>query len=102
MRVLITGITGFAGSHLAEYILSEHPGVAVFGTYRWRSRMENLETLAAKCMLDIVDGRYSADANQADNARNERVSLLHYELTDARACKNLIDADLPDRTIHLT
>src|SRR5207302_546058 len=45
MRVLITGITGFAGSHLAEHILSEHAGVAVFGTYRWRSRMENLETI---------------------------------------------------------
>ena len=37
-RVLITGITGFAGSHLAEYFLAEHPGVEVFGTYRWRSR----------------------------------------------------------------
>ncbi|TMG41366.1 MAG: NAD-dependent epimerase/dehydratase family protein, partial [Chloroflexi bacterium] len=47
MRVLITGITGFAGSHLAEYILAEHPEVAVYGTYRWRSRMENLEQLSA-------------------------------------------------------
>ena len=25
MRALITGITGFAGSHLAEYLLAEHP-----------------------------------------------------------------------------
>jgi len=65
MRVLITGITGFAGSHLAEYILAEHPGVAVFGTYRWRSRMENLETLMARGVLDVVEGRYSAGASQA-------------------------------------
>ena len=48
MRVLITGITGFAGSHLAEYILANHPGVAIYATYRWRSRTENLETLTAQ------------------------------------------------------
>ncbi|MCH8218165.1 MAG: GDP-mannose 4,6-dehydratase, partial [Planctomycetes bacterium] len=27
MRALITGITGFVGSHLAEYILENHPQV---------------------------------------------------------------------------
>ena len=43
MRALITGITGFAGSHLAEYILAEQPGVEVYGTFRWRSRMDNVE-----------------------------------------------------------
>jgi len=42
MRALITGITGFAGSHLAEYLLADHPDVEVFGLYRWRSRMENI------------------------------------------------------------
>ncbi|HLG50120.1 MAG TPA: NAD-dependent epimerase/dehydratase family protein, partial [Chloroflexota bacterium] len=31
MRVLITGVTGMAGSHLAEYLLTL-PGVEVFGT----------------------------------------------------------------------
>jgi nucleoside-diphosphate-sugar epimerase len=25
MRVLITGVTGFTGSHLIEYILANHP-----------------------------------------------------------------------------
>jgi GDP-4-dehydro-6-deoxy-D-mannose reductase len=43
MRVLITGVTGFAGSHLAEYLLDNQPDVEVWGIYRWRSRMENLE-----------------------------------------------------------
>lgn len=42
MRVLITGITGFAGSHLAEYILANKPESKVFGLVRWRSRMDNI------------------------------------------------------------
>jgi GDP-4-dehydro-6-deoxy-D-mannose reductase len=42
MRVLITGITGFAGSHLADYILTDHPDVELFGLVRWRSRMDNV------------------------------------------------------------
>lgn len=48
MRVLITGITGFAGSHLVEYLLAQHPEVEIFGTYRWRSRMDNIEHLDNK------------------------------------------------------
>src|SRR5438876_1450914 len=101
MRVLITGITGFAGSHLAEYILANHPDVAVFGTYRWRSRMENLETLALRRVLDVVEGRFSSGASQGDEARKGRVTLLHCELTDAGAVEKLIDAVLPDRVFHL-
>jgi GDP-4-dehydro-6-deoxy-D-mannose reductase len=31
MRILITGITGFVGSHLAEYCLQK-PNVKVYGT----------------------------------------------------------------------
>src|SRR4030042_3827127 len=42
MRVLITGITGFAGSHLAEFLIANHPDVKVFGIVRWRSRVENI------------------------------------------------------------
>ena len=41
-RVLITGITGMAGSHLAEYILKEQPEYQVFGTKRWRSPVNNI------------------------------------------------------------
>ena len=55
MRVLITGITGFAGSHLAEYILAEHPGVRVFGLVRWRSRMDNIAQIRDKIELHEAD-----------------------------------------------
>ncbi|HET9228071.1 MAG TPA: GDP-mannose 4,6-dehydratase [Thermoanaerobaculia bacterium] len=57
MRALITGITGFAGSHLAEYLLAEHPDVEVFGLYRWRSRMDNVEHFRSKVKLLEADLR---------------------------------------------
>ncbi len=41
MRILITGITGMAGSHLAEYLL-DHGASEVHGTLRWRSNRENI------------------------------------------------------------
>lgn len=42
MRVLITGITGFVGSHLTEYILKEHKDVKIYGLLRWRSPKDNI------------------------------------------------------------
>jgi GDP-4-dehydro-6-deoxy-D-mannose reductase len=57
MRVLITGITGFAGSHLADFLIAEHPEVEIFGTYRWRSRMENLRGIEGKVQLHEADLR---------------------------------------------
>jgi len=42
MRILITGITGFVGSHMADYILASQPGVVIHGLARWRSPMDNV------------------------------------------------------------
>lgn len=54
MKSLITGITGFAGSHLAELLVNN--GDEVSGTYRWRSPMENLdEKLQKKIKLSLCD-----------------------------------------------
>ena len=42
-KVLITGITGFVGSHLADYLCSV-PNIELHGTKRWHlSRMDNVE-----------------------------------------------------------
>ncbi len=57
MRALITGITGFAGSHLADYLLADHSDVELFGTFRWRSRMENVEHLEGRVNLVEADLR---------------------------------------------
>src|SRR5260221_6564341 len=101
MRVLITGITGFAGSHLAEYILANHPDVAVYGTYRWRSRMENLEDLSAQQKIDLIEGRYPTGAGLRDDGKRGRVTLLHCELTDAGAVEKLVSSVQPQRIFHL-
>ncbi len=77
MRVLITGITGFAGSHLAEYILAEHPGVEVYGLVRWRSRMDNIRGILDKIVLK--DG----------------------DIKDAISLRTVLDQVRPDRIFHL-
>lgn len=77
MRALITGITGFAGSHLADYLLAEHPEVEVWGTCRWRSRMENVEHL------------------------RDRVHFVECELRDAVSTLTAIEQARPDYVFHL-
>ena len=57
MNVLITGITGFVGSHLAEYILTNHPEVAVHGLKRWRSPKDNIRGIFDKIQLHDGDLR---------------------------------------------
>ncbi len=54
-KALITGVTGFVGSHLADLLLSK--GYEVYGTYRWRSPMENVEHLKDKIKLIDTDIR---------------------------------------------
>jgi GDP-4-dehydro-6-deoxy-D-mannose reductase len=77
MRVLITGITGFAGSHLADYILKNHPEVEIYGIRRWRSRTENIEHL------------------------RDRVNILECDLRDSYSVNNLIEAIHPNKIFHL-
>ncbi len=64
MRVLITGITGFAGSHLADYLLAEHPEVEIHGICRWRSRRENIVHLGDRVKLTEGDLRDEASLRQ--------------------------------------
>jgi len=63
MRALISGISGFAGSHLAELLLRE--GYEVYGTIRCRSRMENIEHIKKDIHLIEADLRDSLSMNLA-------------------------------------
>lgn len=52
-KALITGITGFAGSHLAEFLLKKN--ITVHGILRWRSKNENIEKIQNKLQLHEAD-----------------------------------------------
>lgn len=75
MRVLVTGITGFVGSHFADYALAH--GAEVFGSYRWRSKTENIEHLAG------------------------RIGLIEGDLRDLSSVQNLLERVCPDAVVHL-
>ena len=77
MRVFITGITGFAGSHLAEWILRTKPDVKVSGLVRWRSRMDNIRSI------------------------EDRVELHEGDLKDYISLKKCLKAAEPDYIFHL-
>jgi len=56
--VLITGITGFVGSHLAEYIIAQSPDTQIVGLIRWRAPKDNIRAILDKitlCYGDLVD-----------------------------------------------
>lgn len=56
-KVLITGITGSAGSYLAEYIVNNHPKVEVHGISRWHSTTvdDNLKDIRSKITMHEAD-----------------------------------------------
>ncbi len=61
MKVLITGITGFVGSHLGEYILDLYEGHEIYGMCRWRSPRDNISKIYNKItMVDADLGDLSA------------------------------------------
>ena len=72
MRILITGVSGFAGSHLAEYAITR--GDTVAGTVRWRSSREFIP---------------------------EHVKLFECDLRDDTAIRDIIRAYRPQKVFHL-
>lgn len=77
MKVLITGITGMVGSHLADYIIENHPDVQIFGLVRWRSPLDNIR------------------------ASLDNITLVHGELRDLSSMIEVIEKARPDRIFHL-
>lgn len=75
MRVLITGITGFVGSHMAEHALAR--GAEVFGSSRWRSKTENIDHLRS------------------------RITLVESDLRDLSSVRALVEISDPTHVIHL-
>lgn len=102
MKVLITGIAGFAGSHLAEYILARGD-VEVYGLVRWRSKLDNLDDLAAQGKLNTaaVETNITCSEMLDECAQPQQVNLVQGDINDAYSMKKLIGAVQPDRIFHL-
>ncbi len=77
MRVLVTGIGGFIGSHLAEYLTQTLPEVEIFGLVRPRSCL---------CGLNRVVGR---------------VKLIEGDVRDQISVLRALVEVRPDRIFHL-
>ena len=81
-KVLITGISGMVGSHLAEYIFNQTEWEIV-GMIRWRSPLDNLHQL----IPDINKGN--------------RIKLDYADLRDTISVDNCINKAKPDYIFHL-
>jgi GDP-4-dehydro-6-deoxy-D-mannose reductase len=75
-RVLVTGVTGFAGSHLVDYMLTRGDS-EIYGIQRWRSRTENIEHFAG------------------------RITMLECDLRDATSTRDTLEKVRPDWIFHL-
>lgn len=74
-KALVTGITGFVGSHLAELLLSKK--IEVFGTARHRSDLTNI-----KHILD-------------------KIKLIEADITDLASVRGAFKVANPDYVFHL-
>ena len=78
MNILITGVTGFVGSHMVDYLLKNVPNVKIFATRRWRSKEENILHLLG----------------------DDRVVFEECDLTDRGSLSRMIYLCKPDIVYH--
>ena len=75
--ILITGITGFVGSHLADYILANHPECEIWATKRYHlSRMDHVSHI------------------------EEKINWIDCNLTDSISVKRMFGKISPDVVFH--
>ena len=79
---LITGITGFVGSHLAEYLLV-NTSWNVVGMMRWNSRLDNIQNLIPLANED------------------KHFELLNGDLRDPSSLREVVRTAKPDFVFHL-
>jgi len=80
--VLITGITGMVGSHLADYLL-ENTDWKIYGLCRWNDSLENIEHLVEEI-----------------NAK-KRLELIYGDLNDLASLITTVDKSKPNYVFHL-
>tara|TARA_A100001011_G_C14279761_1_gene831036 strand:+ start:1219 stop:2223 length:1005 start_codon:yes stop_codon:yes gene_type:complete len=76
-KVLITGVTGFVGSHMADYIIEKKFNVELYGLKRWH--LSNL-----KYVKHIIN----------------KIKLVDCDITDPIGTRNMINKVNPDTIFH--
>ena len=82
-KVLITGITGMVGSHLADKLIKKTDW-QIYGLCRWRSPLFNIDHL-----LDLA------------NKKNSRLKFLYADLNDYSSLIKALEISKPDYIYHL-
>ncbi len=82
-NVLITGITGMVGSHLADYLLKK-TNWNIYGLCRWRSPLDNVEHL-----LPLV------------NEKNSKIKFINADLNDYSSLIKAVEVSKPNYIFHL-
>lgn len=77
MRILITGVTGFAGSYLAKYLTTKKQNIEIFGLKRWNSPLSGIRAVA------------------------DKIKLLNFDLGDPHSIHKAICDVMPERIFHL-
>ncbi|MEW6610008.1 MAG: GDP-mannose 4,6-dehydratase [Patescibacteria group bacterium] len=77
MKILVTGVTGFVGGHLAEFLAVHHPEIELHGTAR---------TLEAPHYMEFLKGR---------------LRFHECDIDDKRGVEKTISDVFPDVIIHL-
>ena len=76
-NILITGGTGFVGSHMIDYILNNKTDVKVYATKRWMEDTKNVD--------HIIDDRFE---------------FIDCDLIDGASVKRAIDISKPNKVFH--
>ena len=95
MVVLITGISGFAGSHLADYLISAFPDLTLFGSVFSLRHAENIEHLK---------GTFTSRVCNFDD-KTQVLELIHAVKPDAvfhLAAQSYVSSswENPETTLH--
>ena len=76
-RILITGVTGFVGSHMADFIFETNPNAEVYGIRRWHlSRMDQVRHI------------------------EDKIRWVDCNLTDPISVRDMMEKVAPDRIFH--
>ncbi len=81
-KVLITGITGMVGSHLADFIL-KNTNWKIYGLCRWRSPLDNIDHI-----LQLAN-------------KQKRISFIYGDLNDYSSLIKALEISKPNYVFHL-